>query len=72
MHAAPPPKELKKFCKVELNPGEEKEITFSITPNDLKFFDDRQQKWTVEPGKFKAYIAASSADIRGTVQFEYK
>lgn len=67
-----PQKELKKFCKVELNPGEEKEITFSITPNDLKFFDDRQQKWTVEPGKFKAYIAASSADIRGTVQFEYK
>ena len=47
-------------------------ITFKINTNDLKFFDDRKQEWTVEPGKFKAYIAASSDDIRGTLEFEYK
>lgn len=65
-----PEKELKKFCKIELAPGETKDISFYITAEDLKFFDDRQQKWIAEPGKFKAYIAASSADIRGSVEFE--
>ena len=30
-----------------------------------------KQKWIAEPGKFKAYIAASSEDIRGVVEFEY-
>lgn len=65
-----PEKELKKFCKIELAPGETKDISFYITAEDLKFFDDRQQKWIAEPGKFKAYIAASSADIHGSVEFE--
>ena len=33
-----PVKELKKFRKVFLKPGESKEITFSMTTEDLKFF----------------------------------
>ena len=66
-----PVKELKDFRKVQLLPNEEKEVRFTIKPEVLKFFDDKQHTWIVEPGKFKAYIAASSADIRGTVTFEY-
>lgn len=66
-----PVKELKDFRKVQLLPNEEKEVRFTIKPEVLKFFDDKQHAWIVEPGKFKAYIAASSADIRGTVTFEY-
>ena len=49
----------------------EKEVNFTINANDLKFFDDNKQKWIAEPGIFKAYIAASSEDIRGVVVFEY-
>ena len=67
-----PKKELKGFCKVELEPQEEKIVTFNIDANALKFFDDVKQKWVAEPGKFKAYIAASSNDIRGVVELEYK
>lgn len=66
-----PKKELKGFHKVELEPNEEKTIQFNIDINDLTFFDDSKQKWIAEPGKFKAYIAASSEDIRGVVEFEY-
>lgn len=66
-----PKKELKGFHKVELEPNEEKTIQFHIDINDLTFFDDSKQKWIAEPGKFKAYIAASSEDIRGVVEFEY-
>lgn len=66
-----PTKELKKFIKVDLNPGEEKNISFNINAEDLKFYDNRVQKWIVEPGKFKAYIGSSSADIRNIIEFEY-
>ena len=66
-----PKKELKGFHKVELEPNEEKTIQFHIDINDLTFFDDSKQKWIAEPGKFKAYIAASSEDIRGVVEFGY-
>ena len=65
-----PLKELKGFQKVSLQPGEEKEVTFTITPEALKFFDDKRHEWVAEPGKFKAYIGASATDIRGTVAFE--
>lgn len=67
-----PIKELKRFKKITLAPGQTKEVTFTITPQYLKFFDDTKHEWIVEPGKFKAMIGASSTDIRTTLQFAYK
>lgn len=67
-----PVKELKGFAKVELKAGEEKQISFYIDADDLKFYDDKRNEWVVESGKFKAYVGASSADIRDVVEFEYK
>lgn len=67
-----PIKELKRFKKITLAPGQTKEVTFTITPQDLKFFDDTKHEWIVEPGKFKVMIGASSTDIHTTLQFAYK
>ena len=67
-----PAKELKGFDKVRLNPGETKTVKFEITPEALRFFDDRSHAWTAEPGRFKAHIASSSTDIRHSLDFEYK
>ena len=67
-----PVKELKGFRKITLAPGETKEVSFTITPDDLKFFDDSRHEWIAEPGKFRAMIGASSTDIRSSVQFSYK
>lgn len=67
-----PLKELKHFAKIALEPGEEKTVSFTITPDDLKFYDETVAGWTAEPGKFKASIGASSTDIRGTASFELK
>lgn len=67
-----PVKELKHFAKIALEPGEEKSVTFTLTPDDLKFYDEASSGWKYEPGKFKAYIGASSTDIRGAVSFELK
>ncbi len=67
-----PTKELKHFTKITLEPEEEKTVTFTITPDDLKFYDETASAWTLEPGKFKVYIGASSTDIRGVIPFELK
>ena len=67
-----PVKELKGFQKVKLAPGETKEVTFTIDKEALSFFDDTQHAWVAEPGKFEAVIAASAADVKGTVPFELK
>ncbi len=67
-----PVKELKGFDKVKLAPGEEKNISFTITKDALSFFDDAKHEWVAEPGKFEAVIAASAADIKGVVPFELK
>lgn len=64
-----PLKELKRFQKVALNPGEEKAVSFTITADDLKYYDETLKDWTTEPGKFKVYIGSSSSDIRSTVSF---
>ena len=67
-----PTKELKAFAKVALQPGETKNVSLTIKADDLKFFDETAHAWKVEPGTFKAYIGASSADIKSTVAFSYK
>jgi len=65
-----PLKELKAFQKLELVPGEEKLVPFTISLDDLKFYDEAKQDWKAEPGKFKVYIGSSSTDIRQTTEFE--
>ncbi|MCI1646784.1 MAG: glycoside hydrolase family 3 C-terminal domain-containing protein [Bacteroides sp.] len=65
-----PVKELKAFSKIALQPGEEKQVSFTLSPDELKYYDDVKKDWVAEPGKFKVYIGSSSTDIRGTVEFE--
>ena len=65
-----PAKELKAFCKVELQPGEEKTVTMTVTTDDLAFFDEAKHEWVAEPGTFKAYVGASSADIKAALPFK--
>ncbi len=67
-----PVKELKEFKKINLKPGETKDVKFTITPEALKFFDDKAHEWIAEPGKFKVLIGTSSTDIRANAQFTYK
>ena len=67
-----PAKELKGFRKIELQPGETKDVTFEITADDLSFFDEHAGQWRVEPGKFTAYFCASEADVRQKASFTYE
>ncbi len=67
-----PLKELKAFAKVSLQPGQEETVTFPVTVDDLKFYDEATSSWKAEPGKFTIYIGASSTDIKAKIPFELK
>ncbi len=57
-------KELKAFKKVLLNKAENQKIQLKIKVDDLAYFDTAEEKWIVEPGKYKLLIGSSSRDIR--------
>jgi len=66
-----PVKELKDFQKIELAPEEEKNVSFKVGKDALKFFNETLHDWVVEPGAFKVYIGSSSTDIRSMVNFVF-
>ncbi len=58
-----PVSELKGFQKIFLKAGETKTVTFTITPNDLKFYNyDLKYDW--EAGDFDIMIGANSRDVK--------
>ncbi len=58
-----PVKELKSFQKVFLKKGESKSVVFTITPEDLKFYNG-SLKWVNEPGEFKVMVGSNSANTK--------
>lgn len=59
----PPVKELKGFQKVFLKAGESKTVTFEITPELFKFYNnDLVYDW--EPGEFQIMIGTNSEDVK--------
>lgn len=54
---------LKGFDKIALQPGEEKNITFTVPYNQLGLWN-AEMKYVVEPGKFSVKIGRSYQDIR--------
>ncbi|MGN6247861.1 MAG: beta-glucosidase BglX [Ginsengibacter sp.] len=60
---ARPVKELKGFKQITLQPGETKKVSFTITTNDLKFYNS-DLKYNYEPGDFKVFIGSNSADVK--------
>ena len=64
-----PVKELKGFKRLTLQPGEEKEVIFTLFPEQLAFYDEFM-RLIVEPGVFEVMIGSSSEDIRLSGEFE--
>jgi beta-glucosidase len=58
-----PVKELKGFEKINLKPGETKEVSFTIDREDLEFYG-LDMNWIVEPGKFKVFIGTNSEEVK--------
>ncbi len=62
-------KVLRGFERITLEPGEEKQVEFVLTPQELGLWN-KDNHFVVEPGTFKIYVGASSKDIRleGTLE----
>ena len=64
-------KVLRGFERIHLKPGEEKEVSFVLTPQDLGLWN-RDNCFVVEPGGFTVMVGSSSEDIRLKGRFEVK
>ena len=58
-----PVQELKKFQKISLKPGETKTVEFTITAEDLKYYN-HDLKYVCEPGDFEIQIGPNCRDVK--------
>ena len=63
-----PVRELKGFQKIVLQPGETRDVTFTLSPHELGFFDT-DGHWIVQPGEYQVWICPNSASGQ-PAQFE--
>ncbi len=61
---ARPPRELKGFTKVTLEPGAEQRVEFDLDGRAFAYWSPRDHDWVVEAGDFTIQIGASSRDLR--------
>lgn len=61
---ARPVRELKGFAKVTLEPGEEQEVSFTLSSEDLKFYN-RSMEYEAEPGDFVVWVGGDSRTKNG-------
>ncbi|NDV69320.1 beta-glucosidase BglX [Dysgonomonas sp. 25] len=65
-----PVRELKDFERVTIKAGESKDVSFTITPEKLKFYNADIQ-FVNEPGDFDVMIGGNSRDVK-TARFKLK
>ncbi len=59
-----PEKELRQFGKLDLAPGEEKEISFELGRRAFAYWNVALNDWHVESGSYQVLAGSSSRDIR--------
>ena len=56
-------KELKGFEKIELEAGEEKEISITLNNDSFEYYNPEIKRWAIEKGTYKILIGKSSRNI---------
>jgi beta-glucosidase len=59
--AGEPPRQLKGFQKVTLQPGQSTTVRFHLNAHDLSYWNDAANGWVVPEGQFSVYVGDSSA-----------
>ena len=54
---------MKGFQKIALQPGEKKTVRFTLSPEELPFYDQNMVR-RVEPGTFNVMVGSSPQQIR--------
>ena len=66
-----PPRELKAFAKITLDPGETMVVFLKLDWQSFAFYDEVKEEWAVEPGEFTVHVGRSSRDLRLRGQFSW-
>jgi len=68
-----PVKELRAYGKTRsLYPGETQVVELRVKEQDLASFNDKKSRWETEAGTYQFHVAASSVDVRQTLQGKVK
>jgi beta-glucosidase len=67
-----PVRALKGFARVYVGKGETKIITIPVKADDLRYWDEGNQKWILEPGKITLNLGSSSEDLKLTTMITLK
>jgi beta-glucosidase len=65
-----PLKELKGFIKVDLEPGQSRNIVIELTTKDFSFWNPKTKDWFFEKGSFILQVGSSSKEIKVQKQIE--
>ncbi len=58
-----PFKQLRGFQRITLQPGETKTVTFTLTNDDLYYFDQTSNSYKVDPGSYTIRVGGSSDNL---------
>ncbi|PNS21539.1 Beta-glucosidase 1 [Sphaceloma murrayae] len=64
--AGTPPKQLRGFEKVYLEPGVSEVVTFNLMRRDLSYWDIISQQWLIPTGTFRFSVGFSSRDLQAS------
>ncbi|KAH9840409.1 glycoside hydrolase family 3 protein [Teratosphaeria destructans] len=67
--AVTPVKVLRGFEKVDLQPGEGKDVAFALTRRDVSYWDVGVQQWVIGDGAVEVYAGFSSRDVQARGRF---
>ena len=65
-----PEHELRAFHKVYLEPGESREVIFSIAAKDFAYYSTLDRDWRLESGMVQLRVGAASRDVRLAAELE--
>ena len=58
-----PVKQLRGFKRVSLNPGEKKTVVFTLTNDELYYYDTTSTSYKVDPGTYTVRVGGSSDNL---------
>jgi len=67
--AGEPPKRLAAFSKVQLNPGESREVSLPINPRELFIYEEGTNSWKQLPGGYTFMVGGWPDDSDGLQRF---
>ena len=65
-----PPKQLKEFKKVRLEPGRKAYVQFALNQRAFSYWDTTVHDWKVAPGTYSILVGSSSRDVRLSTQIQ--